>query len=178
MKILEVRRHSDKSGEHLSDDGLKKLGCVIANPGDITDIFCGSAIDRTAESALAVVVYGGVKPQRLHKANPGLGNKDQLQKILDVGFVAARGEKGDNIAAARECLGDDYQQFCEELLATIQSLMDEMPEGARGLVFGHSPFIEMAVDACKGEKAEKELGSCEGFRFIEDGGSLKCSKIK
>lgn len=177
MKTLQVRRHSDKTGEHISDTGLVKLASAIANPGEITDLFCGSDIGRTAETALAAVVYGGVMPQRLHKANAGLGNAEQLKRLIEAGFMTAR-QNGDNIVATRECLGDDYRQFCEELADTIRQLMEEMPDGAHGLVFGHSPFIEMAADVCYGEKVEKELGGCEGFVFKIDGDFLECSKIK
>jgi hypothetical protein len=164
MKTITILRHSDKVGEHISQAGLEKLAGLAAKSDEFTDLFCGSDIGRTAETALAAVVYGNVKPERLHPVNVGLGNKDLFQRLIDAGFMAARKDTGDNLVAARVCLGDGYEAFCEELAASVSAMIDEIPDGGIGLVFGHSPLIEMAAEKF-GQRAEKELDSCEGFTF-------------
>lgn len=171
MKTLQILRHSDKTGEHISQPGLEKLAGLIANADGITDLFCGSDIMRTAESALAAMVYGGVRPERLHMANPGLGNAKHIERFKQPYFLSVRKELGDNLIAARVVFADDhyerdypYRNMCSEFRKAIQSLMDEIPDGGNGLVFGHSPFIEMAAEAV-GLELEKQLGSCEGVIF-------------
>lgn len=175
MKTLQIRRHSDKTGEHISQEGFERLAGLIVDADKITDLFCGSDIMRTAETALAAMVYGGVRPERLHTANSGLGNAKQLELLIKSGFISARKSLGDNLAAARQCLArddhertDDYGDMSRELLATVVALMDELPEQCYGLVFGHSPFIEMIAEVA-GLQVEKEFGSCEGIVITYDG---------
>jgi hypothetical protein len=171
MKTLQILRHSDKDGEHVTQSGLEKLAGLISNPDQITDLFCGSDVMRTAESALAAMVYGGVRPQRLHVANPGLGNATHIERFKKPFFLDARKKLGDNLIAARTVFADDhyeryypYRDMCSEFRKAVQALMDEIPDGGHGLAFGHSPFIEMAAEAV-GLELEKQLGSCEGVTF-------------
>ena len=168
MRTIEIRRHGDKNGNHLSVKGIEQIATtqVVSNPQAVTDIIGGSDEIRTAETMIAVLLHQGIKPVRLHPGNPVFGDTKMIEKLVTAGFIEARKETGDNVAAAKKCLGEDgYAAMCQELAnGLLAYITDNLVNDAYALAFSHSPIIEMMAEGC-GCPVERELGPCEGFIF-------------
>jgi hypothetical protein len=58
--------------------------------------------------------------------------------------------------------------------AAFKKWLGELPEGAKALVIGHSPFLELIAYGLFDQKI-KALAPCEGFQIIEDRERLSLS---
>lgn len=174
MKRLVLRRHGDKAGDQISQEGLDwfRDNDRDFETGMVTDVFCGSEIGRTAQTALAAVVYWHIYPERVHAAVSGLGNDAMVQTLLEAGFRQKHTEFGDNLLAARACLDPaTYRRMQRMTRDGIILALAAMPDDAIGLAFGHSPFIEMAAEMCEYDM-QTELASYKGLVFIETIGGI------
>jgi hypothetical protein len=61
------------------------------------------------------------------------------------------------------------------LADTIRRLLADLPEGARGLVVGHSPLIEAAVYGLAGIVVDP-LRECEGVLLVEEDGEVRVDR--
>lgn len=179
-KSVQINRHGKKSGNHLSQEGIESFGKTgaISDPERITDLFCGTGYGRTAESALAAMVYGGVRHVSLHTAIDDLGSPE-MDEPFDGGFMKKYEEVGDALVATKEYFsGEVYQQMLETLESGLRQAFDAMPDDIHrdGLMFGHTPFIEMLAEA-HGAEDVKGLNYGEGYVFAQaDDGSITAVK--
>jgi broad specificity phosphatase PhoE len=165
MKTLEIRRHGKNEGDQLTEVGISELQSLTltTDPTAITDTFAGTAFKRTYQSLEVIKASHGIKPYREHSACPALGNTEMFQKFLDLGFVEARKELGNGRLAVRKVLGEEeYLRFQHELCEAIGELFAEMPDGSHGIIFAHSPIIEIIAERLRLEM-ECDLNPGEGI---------------
>lgn len=69
------------------------------------------------------------------------------------------------------------QDIATKSAASFKRWLALIPDGARALVVGHSPFMELMVYGLF-KKILPQLDYCEGFEIIEINGELQLHEIK
>lgn len=165
-------RHTEKDSvrtDQASQAGLDLFKTIMIPRIELTtDIFV-SEIGRTAQTALAAVVHMGLtKVERVHAAIKEIGCDEQIKMIFAAGYLEARARTADGLSAMEVCLGKTaYLDLQQTLLAGVTKAFDAMPKGGRGLVVGHSPFIEAVVEIIGGNPG-RDLECCHGFVLMQD----------
>ena len=150
MKQLELRRHArrDPKADRLSVEGRVQAEDVGRAARATT---YGAVFTSPAERAAETAAWflrGAGQQLRQHAVVPGLAGQD------------ASGGSPEAIAAG------------------VRALLDLVDDGARGLAFSHTPFVERAAFGLTGDEVEP-MGECEGILVtLHDGGSLTVDEIR
>jgi phosphohistidine phosphatase SixA len=66
----------------------------------------------------------------------------------------------------------------EGMAAGVRALLDQVPEGGRGLAISHTPFVERAAFGLTGREFEP-VGECEGILVtLRDDGSIEVEELR
>jgi phosphohistidine phosphatase SixA len=84
-------------------------------------------------------------------------------------FMRALGQQLPQIHGVSDDLASDDP---ERLVRGVKQIFDAIPDGGRGLAVGHTPLIEVAVQALTGEKIGS-LKECEGVLLEEEDGDIR-----
>lgn len=158
MKILEIRRHSIRSSEHLNQTGVTLARLVGQNIGPF-DRVVTSMLPRAFETAIAMGfavdeqnellnTYGGA----VEKEAPWPQSFAKYAEIIKKDGVAAR--------------------YANKLAKYYAGIMDFIAEGRSALVINHGGVVELGVVACLPNTDYSTWGGsveyCEGARLYWD----------
>jgi phosphohistidine phosphatase SixA len=151
MRQLELRRHAprDPSADRLSDAGRARAMEVGRSQQDI--VYAAvfvSPAERAAETVAWFLRGAGQQLPLVHSVVPGL-------------------------------VGKDLTQGSPEGMATgIRSLLEEIPDGGRGLAISHTPFVERAALGLTGREVEP-MRECEGLLItLRDDGDIEVEELR
>lgn len=148
MRQLELRRHAHRDP---TEDRLSPEGRAQAG-----------AVGRTLVGGYAAVF---VSPARRTAETMAL-------------FLQALGERRPVPGVVPGLTGVGVEGHTPEGLAeVVRGLLEQVPEGGRGLAVGHTPLIERAVLGLTGRQIEP-LGECEGVLLTEDGGEIGVEELR
>jgi phosphohistidine phosphatase SixA len=166
MRYAEVRRHTDNEGDTLTEDGVA----------------AAEAIGRTGlhPPYSALVSTGAVRATQMLEILRRAAGQDDLAITEVPGLrssvedrwreVAKAAGKGADLAAMRD-VDTELVEMESQLLGTaLRQVIEELPEGGRALVVGHTPTNEAAVLGLTGELV-RPLGKGEGVLVVESGGA-------
>jgi phosphohistidine phosphatase SixA len=150
MKQLELRRHSlrDPNVDRLSAEGR-------AHAEDVGRAAAGSTYDAVfvspanrAAETAAWFFRGAAQQLPDHAVVPGLGGQD------------ASGGSAETMAAG------------------VRALLEQLPDGGRGLAISHTPLVERAALGLTGDEIDP-LGECEGVLVtLDDDGSVHVEELR
>ena len=148
MKSLELRRHAPRDP---TADRLSEHGRLVADD-----------VGRTLAGGYAVVF---VSPA-------------QRTAETAAWFLRALGEPLPPHDVVPGLAGQEPgTQDPAGMARTVRSLLDEVPEGGRGLAIGHTPLIERAAEELAGNRIE-QLAECEGILVTLDGAELHVDELR
>lgn len=165
-RTVDLRRHTDNDGDALTPTGVAAamaLGEQLAEPIAFAASTGAQRATQTIACALAaspvrllcgVIVHAGLRSS----------DEDRWKRA-----VSAAGSG--RLSAVREVDADWVDAEAERLGAALRGVFDDLADGHRALVVGHSPTNEAAVLGLTGHEPEP-LGKGAGLRLVEDHGTF------
>ena len=168
MKTIEIRRHSIRSGQNLSQNGVS-LARMIGDEIGPFDRVITSPIPRAVHTAIAMGF--------------AVNETADILASLEIGSFAIEcpygasftefsqiGKRNQAIALLLIKLSDFYNQ-----------LVKSLPEGGSALVVNHSGMVEYSTVACLPNSDLDHLGDgiryCEGVRITWENGMFTHAEI-
>jgi broad specificity phosphatase PhoE len=145
-KEIELRRHTDADGDVLTAEGVKDALAIGARLGGNYDLAVSTGAQRATQTlacflaALAEEVSAGVIVE------PGLRSEVEGQ-WRSAYQSAGSGELG----ALRDADPALVAEDSERLGAALRRVLEQLPDGGRAIVVGHSPTNEAAILGLTGE---------------------------
>jgi broad specificity phosphatase PhoE len=172
VRYAEVRRHTDNDGDALTPDGVEAAERI--------------ARDGIRPPYSALVSTGAARAtEMLQILRRGAGQEDVAitevtglrSSVEDRWREAAKAAgKGADLEAMRAVDPDLVQMEAQLLGAALRQVIEELPEGGRALVVGHSPTNEAAVLGLTGQVVAP-LGKGQGVLVVESGGAYAVQQL-
>ena len=165
MRYVELRRHTDNDGDHLSEQGVadaEGIGQTGLHP----------------PYALFVSTGAGRASEMLNILRRAAG-QDEIPITTEIGLrsvvedrwreAAKAAGKGASLEEIRSVDADLVEKECQLLGAALLRVVEGLPDAGRALVVGHSPTNEAAVCGLTGQVIAP-LGKGEGVLVVENAG--------
>ena len=172
MRYVELRRHSDNDGDHLSAQGAAQAEMI--------------GRDRLHPPYAAFVSTGAARATQMLEILRRAAGQDDVPITAAAGLrssvedrwrdAAKAAGKGADLDAIRAIDPDLIRQESVLLASALRQVVDGLPEGGRALVVGHSPTNEAAVLGLAG-RVVPPLGKGKGVLLIEDGGHYRVEPL-
>lgn len=172
MRYVELRRHTDNDGDALTPEGIsaaEAIGREGLRPPYVAFVSTGAA---RANQMLDILRRAAGQADTEITEVVGLRStvEDRWRE------AAQAAGKGADIEAMRSVDPDLVEMESRLLGATLRDVIEELPEGGRALVVGHSPTNEAAVLGLVGEVIPP-LGKGEGILLVESGGNYHVESL-
>lgn len=166
MRYVELRRHTDNDGDALTPEGVtaaEAIGREGLRPPYAAFVSTGAA---RATEMLEILrrAAGQAATEIIEVAGLRSTVEDRWRE------AATAAGKGADIEAMRVVDPDLVELESRLLGASLRGVIDELPEGGRALVVGHSPTNEAAVLGLVGEVIAP-MRKGDGVLVVESGGN-------
>jgi len=163
-KEIELRRHTDSEGDVLTRDGIEAALALGATLRGGYDVLVSSGAHRATETLACLACALGERISGGAVVECGLRSKveDRWRRAYQ---QAGSGE----LEALRSADPELVKQDSPILGAALGRVLDELPEGGRALVVGHSPTNEAAVLGLTGEIVAPMSNGAGALLVQEDG---------
>jgi len=172
MRYVELRRHTDNEGDHLTPRGVadaEMIGRDGVHPPYAAFVSTGAA---RATQMLEISRHAAGQDETPIAAVTGLRSS-----VEDRWREAAKAAgKGADLEAMRAIDPDLVERESWLLGSALRQVVEGLPEAGRALVAGHSPTTEAAVLGLAG-RVVPPLGKGEGVLLIEDGGDYRVEPL-
>jgi broad specificity phosphatase PhoE len=170
-RYLELWRHTDNDGDHLSDDGVDAALQIGARLTDDYAVAVSTGAQRATQTLACLITAG-----RLHipggvRVDEGLRSDDE-----DRWREIAKEADGKDVAAFRAVDPDFVEAQASRLGDALRRVLQRLDDGQRALVVGHSPTNEAAVYGLTGQVIEA-MDKGSGVVIVTDGDSFSTSAI-
>ncbi len=165
MRYVELRRHTDNDGDQLSEQGVadaEEIGRTGLHPPYAAFVSTGA---QRATQMLSILRGAAGQDETPISTETALRSSVE-DRWRDAAKAAG---KGASIEEMRAVDPDLVEQESRLLGAALRRVVEQLPEGGRALVVGHSPTNEAAVYGLVGQ-ANAAMGKGDGVLLVEDGG--------
>jgi phosphohistidine phosphatase SixA len=173
MRYAELRRHTDNDGDVLTPEGVAAAEVIGGNglhPPYTSLVSTGA---RRATQMLEIL------RRAAGQEDVAVAEVTALRSsVEDRWREAARAAgKGADLEAMRAVDAELVDMESQLLGAALREVVEELPEGGRALVVGHSPSNEAAVLGLTGVSVPP-LGKGEGVLVVESGGAYAVQPLE
>ena len=170
-KEIELRRHTDNDGDVLTRDGLEAALALGAALRGGYHVLVSTGAQRATQTLACLVCALGERVPGGALVESGLRSEveDRWRRAYQ---QAGSGE----ISALREADPGLVEREAAILGAALQRVLDELPEGGRALVIGHSPTNEAAVLGLTGEIVAP-MSKGAGVLLVHDAGETRVEPL-
>jgi phosphohistidine phosphatase SixA len=171
MKYLEIRRHTDNDADQLSAEGVaaaEEIGRSGLHPPYALFVSTGAA---RAEQMLAILRDAAGQDDAPLRVEAGLRST-----VEERWRAASKATDGGDLEAMRSVDPDLVERESALLGAALRGVVEQLPEGGRALVVGHSPTNEAAVLGLTGQLVPP-LGKGEGVVLTVDDGAWTLERL-
>lgn len=185
MKTVEFRRHSTKIGPgdtDLSPVGVwlaQKVGVFELKNKHFTHLF-ESPMKRSKETLIAFSESAGDFPSitpELFSPHMEVSETEEGMYLWSGACHSAELVNGDMMQAVLSQEPERAKVLGYKAATSFKKWLDALPENARALVVGHSPFMELIAFGLFNEVLP-QLQPCEGFRMVEEDHQYKLERLK
>lgn len=172
MRYIEIRRHTDNDGDRLTDEGVeaaRRIGREALHPPYA--MFVSTGARRATEMAEILRAAAGQTDL------PVVEEPHLRSAVEDRWRAAAKAAGSSELEAIRRVDPDLVEKETRLLGSVLRSLVQQVPDGNRILVIGHSPTSEAAVLGLTGH-APAPLGKGEGVLVVEDAGRFTVEPLR
>ena len=162
-KTIELRRHTDNDGDLLTPEGVREaveLGGRLA--GDY-QLGVSTGAQRATQSLACMLAGLGQRVPGGVVVQPGL-RSEREDRWRELASEAAGGD----LSAFGDVDADFLAGEADALGAALRLILDDLGDGERALVVGHSPTNEAAVLGLTGRVVEP-LEKGAGILVVADG---------
>lgn len=167
MRYVELRRHTDNEGDALTPDGIsaaEAIGRNHLNPPYAVFVSTGAA--RATQMLRILRLAAGQEDQPILEAS-GLRSSVE-ERWRDAARSAG---KGADLEAMRVVDPELVEKESQMLGLALRQVINDLPDGGRALVVGHSPTHEAAVLGLTGVLVPP-LSKGQGVLLTEHEGTL------
>jgi len=170
-KEIELRRHTDNDGDVLTRAGVEAALALGATLRGGYDVLVSSGAQRATQTLACVACALGERIRGGAYVESGLRSKveDRWRRAYQ---QAGSGELG----ALRSADPELVEQDSAILGAAVGRVIDELPEGGRALVIGHSPTNEAAVLGLTGQLVSP-MAKGAGVLLVHDDGKTRVEPL-
>ena len=171
MKYVEIRRHTDNDGDQLSSEGIaaaEEIGRSGLHPPYALFVSTGAARANQMVEILRAAAGQGDVP--VH-AETGLRST-----VEDRWREASKATDGGDVEAMRRVDPDLVEKESQLLGSALRGVVEQLADGERALVVGHSPTNEAAVLGLTGTEVAP-LGKGDGILVVEDNGTYAVERL-
>lgn len=171
-RTIDLRRHTDNDGDVLSSAGVAAAVALgEALEGDVA--FAVSTGAQRATQTLACTLGATTDVRVPCGVLVELGLRSQVEERWKEAVKAA----GDaRMAAVREVDAELVDDEAARLSAALGRVLEQLADGNRALVVGHSPTNEAAVLGLTGQEVEP-MAKGAGVRLIERAGAFSVEPL-
>lgn len=170
-RTIDVRRHTDNDGDVLTSEGIAAaiaLGEALA--GEIA-FAVSSGAQRATQTLACALGASQVRVLCGVLVEPGL--RSSVEDLWKEAVTAA----GDaRMSVVRTVDAELVDGEVASLGAALRGVLDQLSDGYRALVVGHSPTNEAAVLGLTGEEVAP-MGKGAGVRVVEQGGGFRVEPL-
>jgi broad specificity phosphatase PhoE len=172
MRYVELRRHTDNDGDHLSEQGVAdaaSIGQTGLHPPYA--MFVSTGAERASEM-LSILRRAAGQDEIPITTETGLRSmvEDRWRE------AAKAAGKGASLEEIRSVDPDLVEKESQLLGAALQRVVEGLPDGGRALVVGHSPTNEAAVCGLTNQVIAP-LDKGEGVVVVEDAGHYEVHRL-
>jgi broad specificity phosphatase PhoE len=172
MRYVELRRHTDNDGDHLTAQGIvdaERIGRGGLHPPYAA--FVSTGAQRATQMVGILRHAAGQDDMEITQV---VGMRSAVEDRWRAAAKAAG--KGADLEAMRRIDPDLVDRDSWLLGSSLRQIVDALPEGGRALVVGHSPTNEAAVLGLAG-RIVPPLGKGEGILLIEEAGTYRVEPL-
>ena len=171
MRYLEIRRHTDNDGDQLTPEGIaaaEEIGRSGLHPPYTLFVSTGAA--RANQMVAILRTAAG-------QENVPVREEIGLRSIVEDRWrEASKASDGGDLEAMRKIDPTLVEQETTVLGAALRGVLEQLPDGGRALVIGHSPTNEAAVLGLTGQLVPP-MGKGEGVLVTEDQGRFEVAPL-
>jgi phosphohistidine phosphatase SixA len=171
MRYVELRRHTDNDGDHLTPRGVADAEAIGRRLHPPYAAFVSTGAARCTQMLEILRRAAGQDETPIAEA---IGLRSSVEDRWRDAAKAAG--KGADVEAMRAVDPELVERESWLLALALRQVVDGLPEGGRVLIVGHSPTNEAAVLGLAGE-AIPSLGKGEGVLLIEDDGDYRIEPL-
>ncbi|MCE9645008.1 MAG: hypothetical protein K8S20_03330 [Chloroflexi bacterium] len=168
MKILEIRRHSIRTGDHLSQTGVTLARLVGQNIGPF-DRVVTSTLPRALETALAM----GFAVDEQNELLSTYGNAVEKEAPWPQPF---------GVYAEIIRNGGPAARYAHKLARYYAGVMEYISEGRSALAINHGGVVELGVVGCLPEfdfsSWSEPVNYCEGARLYWENKFIRAEVLR
>lgn len=165
MKYVELRRHTDNDGDHLTPQGIADAEVIGRN--ELHPPYAAFVSTGAARATEALDIFRRAAGQEDIPVTEAIGLRSSVEDRWRESARAAG--KGADLEAIRAVDQDLVERESWLLGQALRGIVDALPGGGRALVVGHSPTNEAAVLGLTGQVV-RPLEKGEGVLLMEDDG--------
>lgn len=172
MRYVELRRHTDNDGDHLSEQGVadaEGIGRTGLHPPYA--MFVSTGAERATEML-------SILRQATGQDEIPITTETALRSVVEDRWreAAKAAGKGPSLEEIRLVDPDLVEKESQLLGAALQRVVERLPDDGRALVVGHSPTNEAAVCGLTSQVIAP-LGKGEGVLVVEDAGRYEVHRL-
>ena len=171
MRYVELRRHTENDGDHLTPRGVADAEAIGGRLRPPYAAFVSTGAVRCTEMLKILRAAAGQNDAPITDA---IGLRSSVEDRWRAAAKAAG--KGADIEAVRDVDPELVERESWLLGTALRQVVDALPEGERALVVGHSPTNEAAVLGLTG-RAMPPMSKGEGVLLIEDSGTYRIEPL-
>jgi broad specificity phosphatase PhoE len=170
-KEIELRRHTDNDGDVLTADGIEAALALGATLRGGYHVLVSSGAQRATQTLACLACA-------LEERVPGGTNvEENLRSQVEDRWRAAYQEAGSGeLEALRSADPELVEQDSAILGAALARVFEQLPDGGRALVVGHSPTNEAAVLGLTGEIVAP-MSKGAGVLLVHDAGRTRVEPL-
>ena len=170
-KYVELRRHTDADGDLLTLEGVRAAVEIGSRLEGGYEVLVSTGAQRATQTLACFLAGLGERVPRGVMVEPGLrsGAEDRCRAAYE---KAGSG----TLEALREADPELVEEDSAALAAGLRRVLDELPEGGRALVAGHSPTNEAAVLGLAGHMVEP-ISKGGGVLVVEEEGAIRVEEL-
>jgi broad specificity phosphatase PhoE len=170
-KYVELRRHTDADGDELTPDGVRAAVEIGARLAGGYDLLVSTGAQRATQTLACFLAGLGQRVPEGVVVEPGLRSSAEDR------WRAAYEKAGSGaLEALREADPELVEEDSAALASALSRVLDQLPEGGRALLVGHSPTNEAAVLGLSGEIVEP-ISKGDGVLLVEEEGAVRVETL-
>lgn len=167
VKRVELRRHTAADDDVLTPEGVRHALDVGRGLEGEYDLAISSGAQRATQTLACFLAGSGLRVPE------GVIVDSRFRSQVEDRWKAAYKAAGQgDIASFRKVDPELVKEESKLLGEALRDAFDQLPEGGRALIVGHSPMQEAAVYGLTGE-APEPLSKGDGIVVTEEGGSYE-----
>jgi phosphohistidine phosphatase SixA len=171
MRYVELRRHTDNDGDRLTPQGVADAEAIGRRLHPPYAAFVSTGAARCTQMLEILRRAAGQDATPITEA---IGLRSSVE---DRWREAARAAgKGADVEAMRAVDPDLVERESWLLATALRQVVEELPDGGRALVVGHSPTNEAAVLGLAA-RVVPSMGKGAGVLVIEDSGDYRVEAL-